>query len=150
MDCSTVLIDHHKNILYLFTKIKKLIKVSLSLFIGLLSPYLNHNAIDPVTLRNAKAFCGYSGNQISDLKTLKKNVLVRMPSHLQYGDITMYNQLCLYGMQFQPGDSGTCVYVDTPAVFSRHTGCIGMLIGQSTCGHYVLTPMNEILKAFEL
>ncbi|XP_052081010.1 uncharacterized protein LOC127718976 [Mytilus californianus] len=118
--------------------------------LGLSSPYLNNNAIDPVTLRNAKAFCGYSGNQISDSKTLKRNVLVRMPSHLQSGYITMFNQLCLYGMDFQPGDSGTCVYVDNSSYFSRQTGCIGMLIGQSTCGHYVLTPMKEILKAFEL
>ncbi|CAG2185935.1 tag [Mytilus edulis] len=117
--------------------------------LGLSSCYLNNNAIDPVTLRNAKAFCGISGNQMCDLKTAQKNILVRTGTHIQSRGIKMYNQVCIYGMKFQEGDSGTCVYVHTPG-YNRLTGCIGMLIGMSTCGNYVLTPMKEILKIFDL
>ncbi|XP_052086128.1 uncharacterized protein LOC127723528 [Mytilus californianus] len=117
--------------------------------LGLSSPYLNNNAIDPVTLRNAKAFCGISGNQMCDLKTEKKNILVRTGTHIQSRGIKMYNQLCIYGMEFHEGDSGTCVYVHTSG-YKRLTGCIGMLIGKSTCENYVLTPMKEILKIFDL
>ncbi|CAG2208086.1 unnamed protein product [Mytilus edulis] len=127
-----------------------------TLGICLSSPYLNHNAIDPGELRGAIAFCGYSGNQKRNLQTLQKNVLINKPAHFQSGDITMFNQLCLSnlygtcGMKFQAGDSGTCVYVDTPSYLNKKTGCIGMLIGKSTCGHFILTPMKEILKIFEL
>lgn len=119
--------------------------------LGLKTPYLNHNAIDPIKLRDARAFCGVSGNKKGAVTAVRKpRVLIRTPAHIQYGKITMFNQLCLYGMQFQPGDSGTCVYIHTPGNFNRQTGCIGMLIGQSTSGHSILTPMKEILKIFDL
>lgn len=115
------------------------------------TPYLNHNAIDIVKLRDARAFCGVSGIQKGNVTAVREpKVLIRTPAHIQSGQVTMFNQLCLYGMQFQHGDSGTCVYVDTEGSFNRQTGCIGMLIGESTCKHSILTPMKEILKAFDL
>lgn len=120
-------------------------------FPGLETPYLNHNAIDPIILRDARAFCGVSGNQKGVATAGRESrVLIRTPAHIQSGKITMFNQLCLHGMRFKPGDSGTCVYVYTPGNFNRPTGCIGMLIGESTCNHSILTPMTEILKVFDL
>lgn len=51
-------------------------------------------------------------------------------------------------MDFQPGDSGTCIY--TPSTEDKEKGCIGMLIGKSTSGECIVTQMKEILKALEV
>lgn len=60
----------------------------------------------------------------------------------------MYNQFVVQNMDFQEGDSGTCIY--SPFTGSPDIGCIGMLIGKSTSGECIVTPMKEILKALEV
>ncbi|CAC5422287.1 unnamed protein product [Mytilus coruscus] len=62
----------------------------------------------------------------------------------------MYNQIAVTHIPFQPGDSGTCVYVCDNSL--KAYGCIGMAIANypGPDGGAILTPMTEILKTFHV
>ncbi|CAC5408073.1 unnamed protein product [Mytilus coruscus] len=57
----------------------------------------------------------------------------------------VYNQLYISNIPFQPGDSGTCIYVLSPV-----KGCIGMAIANHPLGGCIATPIMDILKYFKI
>lgn len=76
----------------------------------------------------------------------EQELIVPIPAHVRTrNNIILYNQFVIRNMQFQEGDSGTCIY--GKCMTSGHAGCIGMLIGSSTSGQYIVTPMKDILNA---
>ncbi|CAC5382928.1 unnamed protein product [Mytilus coruscus] len=117
---------------------------------GLSSIYLNENFIDSdVEYSTAIALSAFSGEQkklISLRKEEKSFILV--PSHVKIDTNIMYNQFSIQNMDFQEGDSGTCIFASGTG--SQEKGCIGMLVGKSTSGECIVTPMKEILKALEV
>lgn len=62
----------------------------------------------------------------------------------------MYNQIAVTQIPFQPGDSGTCIYVRDNS--PRMLGCIGMAIANhpGLDGGVIVTPMKDILKTFHV
>lgn len=110
---------------------------------------MNENALPnpDVIEEKAVAISAITGEQRKDIQTKKVNeVVIRYSAHVKWSnEIQMYNQLTIENMDFQPGDSGTCIY----AICSQEkdSGSIGMFIGQSTSGQFIVTPMDEILKA---
>lgn len=121
----------------------------LYLNLGLSSLYLNDNYLDLTDVTNqAVAFSAYSGKQEGYVKVHKENeVNILIPTHVRTRDkLIFYNQLTLQNMNFRPGDSGTCIYGKCSK--SGKKGCIGMLVGISTSGQYIVTPMQDILNAF--
>ncbi|CAC5380599.1 unnamed protein product [Mytilus coruscus] len=118
--------------------------------LGLRSIYLNENFIDTdVKHSMAIALSAVTGKQERLISLSKSNKLsVLVPSHVRVDTNIMYNQFSIQNMDFQPGDSGTCIY--TSFTGSDDIGCIGMLVGKSTSGECIVTPMKEILKAFEV
>lgn len=95
----------------------------------------------------ALAVSSYSGKQEGYVILHKeKEVKIPIPTHVRTRDnIILYNQYSLQNMQFQDGDSGTCIY--GKCMKSGKKGCIGMLIAKSTSGQYIITPMKDILNA---
>ncbi|XP_052075331.1 uncharacterized protein LOC127712758 [Mytilus californianus] len=118
--------------------------------LGLRSIYLNENFIDiEVKHSMAIALSAITGKQERFISLSKSNKLsVLVPSHVRVNTNIMYNQFSIQNMDFQPGDSGTCIY--SPFTGSDDIGCIGMLVGKSTSGECIVTPMKEILKALEV
>lgn len=57
----------------------------------------------------------------------------------------VYNQLYISNIPFQPGDSGTCIYVLSPV-----QGCVGMAIADHPQGGCIATPSMDILKHFKI
>lgn len=110
---------------------------------------MNENALPSpdVIEKKAVALSAITGEQRKAIKTKKVNeVVIRCSTHVRMSnEIQMYNQLTIENMDFQRGDSGTCIYAICPK--EQDSGSIGMLIGQSTSRQFVVTPMNEILKA---
>ncbi|CAC5380592.1 unnamed protein product [Mytilus coruscus] len=80
--------------------------------LGLRSIYLNENFIDTAVQHSrAIALSAITGRQerlISLSKSDKLSVLV--PSHVRINTNIMYNQFVVQNMDFQEGDSGTCIY----------------------------------------
>lgn len=115
---------------------------------GLDSIYLNDNVLDPegITSR-ALSLSAFSGKQEKHVTIHKeKEILIPIPAHVRTRDnIIMYNQISLRNMEFQEGDSGTCIY--GKCLKSGKKGCIGMFIGKSTSGQYIVTPMKDILDS---
>lgn len=126
------------------------VKQMLSFLLGLRSIYLNENFINTEVKHSmAIALSAITGKQerlISLSKNDKLSVLV--PTHVRINTNIMYNQFVVQNMDFQEGDSGTCIY--SPFTGSDDIGCIGMLIGKATSGECIVTPMKEILKALEV
>lgn len=62
----------------------------------------------------------------------------------------MYNQISVTQIPFQPGDSGTCIYVRDNSL--NVFGCIGMAIANhpDLAGGVIVTPMKDILKTFHV
>ncbi|VDH91577.1 Hypothetical predicted protein [Mytilus galloprovincialis] len=73
------------------------------------------------------------------LKTTGKNMAIKRTSR------RVYNQLYISNIPFQPGDSGTCIYVLSPV-----QGCIGMAIADHPQGGCIATPIMDILKHFKI
>lgn len=120
------------------------------LLLGLRSIYLNDNFID-TEVKHSMAFAlsAITGQQKRFINVSKSDKLsVLVPSHVRINTNIMYNQFVVQNMDFQEGDSGTCIY--SPFTGSDDIGCIGMLIGKSTSGECIVTPMKEILKALEV
>ncbi|CAG2221210.1 unnamed protein product [Mytilus edulis] len=116
---------------------------------GIKSIYLNENALPnpDVVQSNALSLSAITGEQRGNIQTKKvKELVIRYSTHVRLpNNIQMYNQLTIENMDFQPGDSGTCIYAICPR--NKDSGCIGMFIGKSTSGQLVVTPIDEILKA---
>ncbi|CAC5399691.1 unnamed protein product [Mytilus coruscus] len=116
--------------------------------LGLRSIYLNENFIDSdVEHSRAVALSAITGEQERLIGVRKRNRLfVLVPSHVRIEtNHIMYNQFSIQNMDFEAGDSGTCIYA--PFTGSEQKGCIGMLVGKSTSGECIVTPMKDILKA---
>ncbi|CAG2236694.1 unnamed protein product [Mytilus edulis] len=115
---------------------------------GLDLKYLNKNVLDPANISfRALALSAQSEKQ-ENYVTLhrEQEVIVPIPAHVRTrNNIILYNQFVIRNMQFTEGDSGTCIY--GKCMTSGHEGCIGMLIGASTSGQYIVTPMKDILNA---
>lgn len=78
--------------------------------------------------------------------------LVKFNNERTYGRLRrcMYNQIAVTHIPFQPGDSGTCIYVCDNSL--KAYGCIGMAIANhpGPQGGAIVTPMKEILKTFHV
>lgn len=110
--------------------------------------YINKNVLDPENVAGPVfAFPGYSEKQKKIVTmTRQKETQVCVTAHVKTRDnITLYNQFSLQNLNFKEGDSGTCIYGRCKP--SEPIGCIGMLIGLSTTGQYIFTPMKDILNA---
>lgn len=111
---------------------------------------MNENFIDTevkhITAIALSAITGKQERLISLSKSDKLFCLV--PSHVRMNTHIMYNQFVVKNMDFQEGDSGTCIY--SKFTGSDDIGCIGMLVGKSTSGECIVTPMKEILKALQV
>lgn len=111
---------------------------------------MNENVYDTDDVHSrAIALSSFSGTQerlISSIKVQK--VTIPVQCHVRMNDILMYNQYSIQNMDFKQGDSGTCIYAIKTG--SQETGCIGMLVGKSTSGECIFTPMKEILKALKV
>lgn len=57
----------------------------------------------------------------------------------------MFGQIYISNIPFEPGDSGTCIYVTHPV-----QGCIGMAVANHPNGGCIATPIMEILKYFKI
>ncbi|XP_063404441.1 uncharacterized protein LOC134687914 [Mytilus trossulus] len=116
---------------------------------GIKSIYLNENKLpNPAVIQSkAVALSAITGEQRKDIQVKQvKELFIRYSTHARLSNnITVYNQLTIENMDFQSGDSGTCIYAICPR--KEDSGCIGMLIGKSTSGQFVVTPIDEILKA---
>ncbi|CAC5381194.1 unnamed protein product [Mytilus coruscus] len=119
--------------------------------LGLRSIYLNENFIDTDVKHSiAIALSAITGKQESfiSVNASKKLSVIVPGGHARINTNIMYNQFVIKNMDFEEGDSGTCIY--TQFTGSEEKGCIGMLIGKSTSGECIVTPMKEILKALEV
>ncbi|CAC5382925.1 unnamed protein product [Mytilus coruscus] len=118
--------------------------------LGLRSKYLNDNFYDSDDVHSrAIALSSFSGSQERLISAIKMNrVKIPLQCHVRMDTILMYNQYSIQNMDFGEGDSGTCIYAIETG--SQETGCIGMLVGKSTSGECIFTPMKEILKALEV
>lgn len=91
---------------------------------------------------SAPIFSNDAHLQETRLKKLDKERTLRRLSRC------MYNQIVVTHIPFQPGDSGTCIYVCDNTLDKY--GCIGMAIANhpDVDGGVIVTPMKEILKSF--
>ncbi|CAG2212541.1 unnamed protein product [Mytilus edulis] len=85
---------------------------------GIKSIYLNENALPnpDVVQSNALSLSAITGEQRGNIQTKKvKELVIRYSTHVRLpNNIQMYNQLTIENMDFQPGDSGTCIYAICP------------------------------------
>lgn len=61
--------------------------------------------------------------------------------------VLVCNQISFRNAHFQPGDSGTCIYVVGP---DGKLGCIGMAIASHPDGGCIVTPIKAILSALKI
>lgn len=61
--------------------------------------------------------------------------------------VQVCNQISFRKAHFQPGDSGTCIYVVGP---DGKLGCIGMAIASHPDGGCIVTPIKAILSALRI
>lgn len=137
--------------MYIYQTISFFFYQNCSFLLGLKSIYLNDNFIDTdIEHSMAIALSAFTGKQESFISVNKsKQLSVIVPGgHVRMNTNIMYNQFVIKNMEFDEGDSGTCIY--TQFTGSEEKGCIGMLIGKSTSKEYIVTPMKEILKALNV
>lgn len=95
---------------------------------------------------------GSSASIVSDNAHLQETRLKKVDKERTLKRLSrcMYNQIAVTQIPFQPGDSGTCIYVrdNNHHVF----GCIGMAIANhpGLDGGVIVTPMKDILKTFHV
>ncbi|VDI63894.1 Hypothetical predicted protein [Mytilus galloprovincialis] len=118
--------------------------------LGLRSIYLNENVYDSDDVHSrAIALSSFSGKQERLISKIKRKIVsIPLQCHVRMDTIIMYNQYSIQNMDFRDGDSGTCIYATEAG--SQKKGCIGMLVGKSTSGECIFTPIKEILKALEV
>ncbi|VDH91574.1 Hypothetical predicted protein [Mytilus galloprovincialis] len=100
---------------------------------------LIHEHIFCKTQSNFSAIIGDVHMQHAFLKKTGKNMAIKRTSR------RVYNQIYISNIPFQPGDSGTCIYVLSPV-----QGCIGMAIADHPLGGCIVTPIMDILKHFKI
>ncbi|XP_052084311.1 uncharacterized protein LOC127721578 [Mytilus californianus] len=98
-----------------------------------------HEIIFCNTQSRFSAIIGDVHMQQAILKKTGQNMAVKRTSR------RVYNQLYISNIPFQPGDSGTCIYVLNPV-----QGCIGMAIADHPQGGCIATPIMDILKHFKI
>ncbi|CAC5379243.1 unnamed protein product [Mytilus coruscus] len=98
-----------------------------------------HEIIFCNTQSRFSAIIGDVHMQQAFLKKTGQNMAVKRTSR------RVYNQLYISNIPFQPGDSGTCIYVLSPVC-----GCIGMAIADHPQGGCIATPIMDILKHFKI
>lgn len=111
---------------------------------------MNENVYDSDDVHSrAIALSSFSGKQERLISKIKRKIVsIPLQCHVRMDTIIMYNQYSIQNMDFREGDSGTCIYATEAG--SQKTGCIGMLVGKSTSGECIFTPIKEILKALEV
>ncbi|XP_063436533.1 uncharacterized protein LOC134717962 [Mytilus trossulus] len=100
---------------------------------------LIHEHVFCKTQSNFSAIIGDVHMQHAFLKKTGKNMAIKRTSR------RVYNQIYISNIPFQPGDSGTCIYVLSPV-----QGCIGMAIADHPLGGCIATPIMDILKHFKI